>query len=245
MATPSENRGTNRIPWRWLALGLVVIGLFSASYVLPVGEWLKHFNEWVAGLGFLGPVVFAALYILATVLMAPGLVLTIGAGFAFGVVTGFLTVSVGATIGASLAFLIARFVAREKIAARLAQNEKFKVIDQAVGKQGWKIVGLLRLSPLVPFNLSNYLYGLTAVRFWPYVLASWIGMMPGTLLYVYLGAAGRAAVPGASDGGRQRSSLEWALFGVGLLATALVSVIVTRAARRALGNIAAGNKQKP
>ena len=129
---------------------------------------------------------------LATVLFLPCSVLTVGAGFAFGIAWGTLVVSIGSTTGASLAFLISRYVARDRIVAIAEKNAKFKAIDRAIGRQGWKMVGLLRLSPAIPFNLSNYVYGLTAVRFWPYVLASWIGMFPVTLLYVYLGAFGQA-----------------------------------------------------
>src|SRR5260370_39915545 len=123
-----------------------------------------------------------------------------GAGFVFGLWDVFLAVSVGATFGASLAFLIARFIARDKIEAIAQRNEKFRNIDNAIGKQGAKLIFLLRLSPVIPFNLSNYFYGLTGVKFWPYVLASWIGMMPGTFLYVYIGAAGKAAVSAAPGG---------------------------------------------
>ena len=126
--------------------------------------------------------------------------LTIGAGFAFGLWKGFLAVSAGATLGASSAFLVARFIARNKIESVAQRHEKFRKIDNAIGKQGAKLIFLLRLSPVIPFNLSNYFYGLTTVKFWSYVLASWIGMMPGTFLDVYIGAAGKAAVAAAASG---------------------------------------------
>lgn len=126
--------------------------------------------------------------------------------------------------------MIARYVARDQIEQRLGSNQKFKQLDRAIGEQGPKLVFLLRLSPLIPFNLSNYFYGLTAVRFWPYVLASWIGMLPGTLLYVCLGAAGKAGLSGASGQTSDRSPWEYLLFGIGLIAT----VSLTRMARREL-----------
>src|SRR5438876_8147935 len=178
---------------RLLVLIAVVIALFLAMKFLPVQQWLRTFNAWVAQMGVAGILIFIGVYALATVLLAPGSILTIGAGFAFGLWKGFLAVSAGATLGAALAFLVARFIAREKVEATAKGNEKFREIDKAIGKQGAKLIFLLRLSPLIPFNLSNYFYGLTGVKFWPYVLASWIGMMPGTFLYVYIGTAGEAA----------------------------------------------------
>jgi len=169
------------------------------------------------------------------VLLAPGSILTIGAGFAFGLWKGFLAVSLGATLGASLAFLVARFIARDKIDAIAKRNEKFKKVDNAIGKQGAKLIFLLRLSPAIPFNISNYFYGLTGVKFWPYVLASWIGMIPGTFLYVYIGVAGKAAVITAAGGeGVTHGSQYWTFMSVGLVATIIVTIWVTKIARNAL-----------
>ena len=108
-------------------------------------------------------------------------------------------------------------------------NRKFEAIDKAVSEQGWKIVGLLRLSPLIPFNLSNYFYGVTGIGFWPYVLASAVGMLPGTLLYAYLGGAGKAGLSGGGD-----SSLKYIFLGIGLVATVVVTILVSRAAKKAL-----------
>ena len=224
----------SRIPWKWIGAGLALCGILILSSVLPVHEWLKAFNELVAKLGPSGLVIFAVAYVLATVLFLPCSVLTVGAGFAFGIAWGTLVVSIGSTTGASLAFLISRYVARDRIVAIAEKNAKFKAIDRAIGRQGWKMVGLLRLSPAIPFNLSNYVYGLTAVRFWPYVLASWIGMLPVTLLYVYLGAFGQAGIQAASSVGTERSPVEFALLGVGLLATVFVTIMITRMVRKVL-----------
>lgn len=221
--------------WKLIALGVVVLGLFVAAKFLPVEDWLKGFNEWVAQLDVAGVFIFIGVYALASVLLFPASILTIGAGFAFGLWKGFLAVSAGATLGASLAFLIARFVAREKVEGFAQGNKKFKNIDEAIGKRGAKLVFLLRLSPVIPYNLSNYFYGLTGVKFWPYVLASWLGMMPGTFLYVYLGTAGKAAVSAASGGGEAQHGWQyWTLMGVGLVATIAVTVWVTKIARDAV-----------
>jgi len=221
------------IPWKWIGIGVAVIAAMIAVKFLPVGDWLKQFNDWVKTFGPLGIVLYIGLYAIATVLFLPGSILTIGAGVAFGLLWGTVAAICGATIGATLAFLIARYAARDAVSKRFGKNKKFKQIDGAVGKQGWKMVGLLRLSPLIPFNLSNYLYGLTAIEFLPYVLASFVGMLPGTLLYVYLGTVGKVGLE-ASKGGGGRSTLEYVFLGVGLLATVIVTIVVTRVARRAL-----------
>jgi uncharacterized membrane protein YdjX (TVP38/TMEM64 family) len=220
---------------RLVALVGVVIALFLAMKFLPVREWLTNFNDWVGQMGVLGIFIFICVYAVATVLLAPGAILTIGAGFAFGLWKGFLAVSAGATLGASLAFLVARFIAREKIETVAQRNDKFRKVDNAIGRQGAKLIFLLRLSPVIPFNLSNYFYGLTGVRFWPYVLASWIGMMPGTFLYVYIGTAGKAAVAAAAGGEAVKHGWQyWTFMGVGLAATVIVTIWVTKIGRDAL-----------
>ncbi len=220
---------------RLVALIAIVIALLLAMRFLPVQQWLRNFNDWVGQMGTAGIFIFIGVYALGTVLLAPGSVLTIGAGFAFGLWKGFIAVSAGSTLGAALAFLVARYIARERVVAIAQRNEKFREIDSAIGKQGAKLIFLLRLSPVIPFNLSNYLYGLTGVKFWPYVLASWIGMMPGTFLYVYIGTAGKAAVSAAAGGEAvQRGWQYWTFTGVGLAATIVVTVWVTKIARDAL-----------
>src|SRR6516225_3975966 len=202
---------------RLAALIGIIIALFLAMKFLPVREWLTSFNDWVGQMGAVGIFIFIVVYAAATVLLAPGSILTIGAGFAFGLWKGFLAVSGGATLGAALAFLVARFIARDKVEAIALRNDKFRSIDHAIGKQGAKLIFLLRLSPVIPFNLSNYFYGLTGVRFWPYVLASWIGMIPGTFLYVYIGTAGKAAVAAAAGGEAMNHGWQyWTLLSVGL-----------------------------
>jgi uncharacterized membrane protein YdjX (TVP38/TMEM64 family) len=218
-----------------LPLIVIIVALFLAMKFLPVQQWLRSFNDWVGQMGTAGIFIFIIAYAVATVLLAPGAILTIGAGFAFGLWKGFLAVSAGATLGAALAFLVARFIARDKIEAMAKGNEKFRKIDNAIGKQGAKLIFLLRLSPVIPFNLSNYFYGLTSVKFWPYVLASWIGMMPGTFLYVYIGTAGKAAVAAAAGGEAVKHGWQyWTFMSIGLAATIIVTIWVTKIARDAL-----------
>jgi uncharacterized membrane protein YdjX (TVP38/TMEM64 family) len=145
-------------------------------------------------------------------------------------------VLVSATIGATLAFLVARYLARDKVAEMAKRHPKLKAVDKAVSAQGWKVVVLLRLSPLIPFNLQNYFYGVTAIKFWHYVSATLVGMVPGTLMYVYLGVAGKAVLGlgGNSAGG---GSLTWGLLVVGLVVMVVVTVLVTRTAKAKLAGI--------
>ncbi|HEX7252561.1 MAG TPA: VTT domain-containing protein, partial [Thermoanaerobaculia bacterium] len=164
--------------WAIAAAAAGVLGLALAWRFLPLTAWLRSLEVRVASMGSTGLLVYGAVYIAAVLLFVPGIVLTLGAGFLFGFVRGCLLVSAAATIAAALAFLSARHLARARIERWARGRPEFEAIDRAVGENGWKIVALLRLSPLVPFSLSNYFYGLTSVRFAPYVLTSWLAMLP-------------------------------------------------------------------
>src|SRR5438874_8202790 len=179
-------------------LPVIVTGLLVLTRFLPVTHWLHAFNDWIGKMGIAGIFIFVGVCAAATVLLGPGVILTIGAGFAFGLWKGFLAVSAGSTFGAALAFLVARSIARDRIESMAKGNDRFQRIDSAIGAQGATIIFLLRLSPVIPFNLSNYFYGLTGVKFWPYVFASWVGMMPATFLYVFIGTTGKATVSAVS-----------------------------------------------
>ncbi len=219
----------------------IVVALVVVAGAILVGRQgigpVIRFAEWVEGLGAWGPIVFILGYVIATVAFLPGSVLTLAAGFIFGLVRGTLYSFIGATIGSSLAFLIARYVARRAIERKIAGNPKFAAVDRAVGREGFKIVALLRLSPFFPFNLLNYSLGLTRVSFLQYLAAS-IAMLPGTLLYVYYGAVARKATgslaAAASGTGVQKGAESWILLGIGLLATIVVTTFVTRLAGKAL-----------
>ncbi len=160
-------------------------------------DTLASFLEWVQGIGPWGAVLFAAAYVPAAVLFVPGSLLTLGAGFVFGLAKGTVIVSLGSTAGAAAAFLVARSLAHDWVARRIARRPTLAAIGRAVETEGFKIVLLTRLSPVLPFNLLNYAFGLTAVPFRTYVLASWIGMLPGTIMYVYLGSAAKSLADAA------------------------------------------------
>lgn len=198
-----------------------------------IGGSLPAFAAWLEGLGAWGPIAFIAGYALAVLLFAPGSVLTLAAGALFGLLHGVLYVFVAATLGSAGAFLVARYVARPYIERRLQGNQTLAAIDRAIGAGGRKIVFLLRLSPVFPFNLLNYALGLTRVRFSDYILAS-VGMIPGTLLYVYYGKLAGDVATLAAGVQRERGAGYYAVLALGLFATIVVTALVTRAARRAL-----------
>jgi uncharacterized membrane protein YdjX (TVP38/TMEM64 family) len=213
------------------AIAVVLILAAGRHYNLP--GLLASAMTWVAAQGVAGIAAYAVLYVVACLLFLPGSVLTLGAGAVWGVVGGVPIVSVASTLGATAAFLVGRYLARGAVARRTEGNERFKAIDEAVAREGWKIVGLTRLSPVFPFNLLNYAFGLTRVSLRDYFFASWIGMLPGTVMYVYIGSlAGNLAALGA--GQSTRTPAQWALYAVGLAATVVVTAYVTRIARAAL-----------
>ncbi|KAH7619254.1 hypothetical protein Ndes2526B_g06212 [Nannochloris sp. 'desiccata'] len=182
----------------------------------------------IAAAGPLGPILFIGAYVIATVFLIPASVLTVAAGFLFGPISGSIVVSIAATLGATAAFLVGRYIARPAVARRAAEDTRFAAVDRAIAAQGAKIVLLLRLSPLVPFSLLNYALSLTSIPLGSYIGASWAGMLPGTIAYVALGGAGKAAAETAA--GVVTSPLQLVLYGVGALATlgATVLIIHTR-----------------
>jgi uncharacterized membrane protein YdjX (TVP38/TMEM64 family) len=232
MTTASSRTGGFFSP-KILLIVVAVIAVLYGAHRIGAGPWLTDALEWIRGLGPLAPIVFIAIYIVACVAFLPGSILTIGAGVIFGVVRGSIYVSTAATLGATAAFLVGRYLVRDWVSAKLEGNPKFKAIDQAVGKEGWKIVLLTRLSPVFPFNLLNYAYGLTSVSLRDYVLASWVGMIPGTILYVYIGALS-GDLARAAGGSAKRTPAGWAFTAVGFVATVAVAVYATRIGARAL-----------
>ena len=206
-------------------LGIFLLTVFIVlSRVFELETKINDMQEWVAGLGVLGPIVFAAIYVVATVLILPGSILTIMAGVIFGSVVGVLTVIVGATVGASLCFLISRYFARDFVNSILSKNEKFVKLDSLVEKNGAIIIAITRLVPLFPFNLLNFGFGLTKVPFGVYVVWSAVCMLPGTILYV----VGSDAITTAIREGR----VPWVLIGVVVNIMIILALIVKKARGR-------------
>lgn len=224
------------MPRRQLVVRLLAAAAGIAVLVLGgrhLGGELPRFTAWVEGLGPWGPVAFVAGYVVAAVAFVPGSVLTLAAGAIFGLVHGALYVLAGATLGAAAAFLVSRYVARGWVERRVAGDPRFAAIDRALEGQGFRVVLLLRLSPLFPFNLMNYALGLTRVRFADYLLGS-VGMIPGTVLYVYYGQVAGDVARAAGGAAPDRGVGYYAVLALGLAATVAVSALVARIARRAL-----------
>lgn len=232
---------------RWLVtVILIVLGIAVLFRQLPVGPAAQQVEAWGERLGIWAPVLFGLFYVAAVLALLPGSALTLAAGALFGLVGGTIVASLASTTGAALAFLIGRYLARHRIQALLPRYPRFDALDKAINENGWKIVALLRLSPAVPFNLQNYLYGLTGIRFWPYVLTSWLAMLPTTFLYVYLGHLGREGLQ-VADGQvrRLRSNAEWTMLILGLLATIALTVYLTRLARKTLRQMPSFSREPP
>jgi len=226
----------------WLGLALMVGMVITSPAWAQSPEGAAGFNpqallrnalQWVDSLGVAGGIAFMVIYVVATVAFLPGSILTLGAGVLFGVVMGSFYVFLGATLGAIAAFLVGRYLARGWISKKIEGKQKFAAIDRAVSQEGFKIVFLIRLSPAFPFNLLNYGFGITGVSLKDYALGS-IGMLPGTIMYVYLGSlAGDLARIGTASQ-PANPAIQWTIRIVGFIATVAVTFYVTRIARQAL-----------
>ncbi|HYE30621.1 MAG TPA: TVP38/TMEM64 family protein [Methylomirabilota bacterium] len=220
----------NRQIWKQIFLGLLLLGLWLGIKQLPLRENVAEFAAWVRAQGMLGLAAFWGAYILATLTFLPVSVLNLSAGAIFGPTQGLALTMASAVSGATTSFLVARHIARDRVAERAASNERFCVLDSIIGERDWKIVCLLRLSILIPFHISNYVLGVTRIRFWPYLAASAIGMAPGTFVYVYLGHLGQTTI-------LKRDTLHPLQLGLiigGLLVTVTISVFLAKFAKRKL-----------
>ena len=218
----------SRQSWQWIGLGLLLMAVLIAGRLLPVLDWIETFRLWAKQFGLAGIFIYGSVFALVTIFMLPCLPLTILAGFTFGWLGGFVAVMTGIGLSAAFGFLFSRHLARDAVAHRMQRYPRFQAIDRAIAREGWKIVGLLRMCP-VPFGITNYLYGLTAIPFWRYMAATMVGMIPGNVMFVYLGALGKRTTEGP------HSPLEYVLGGLTLAALAGVTIILRRIAQRATG----------
>ena len=206
---------------------------FINSSYFHLQQFLQNTLNWINSLGAIGGIVFIGIYIIATLAFLPASILTLGAGIIFGVIWGSLYVFIGATLGAVAAFLGGRYLAQGWVKEKIASYKKFAIIDKAVSKEGLKIVLLVRLSPLFPFNLLNYAFGITSVSFQDYLIGS-VGMIPGTIMYVYFGyLAGDLALI-STHNQPVNLILSWVIKIIGLIATIAVTIYVTKIAKKAL-----------
>jgi uncharacterized membrane protein YdjX (TVP38/TMEM64 family) len=213
-------------PWlRPVLLIVILLVAVIAARTLGLGGRLDEIRSWILGFGPLGPAVFVAVYASAVVVAIPASVLTIAAGAMFGSVQGVVLVSIASTLGAALAFSVARWFARPSVSRWLENNPRFRTLDGMTREHGAAVVAVTRLVPIFPYTLLNFGFGLTGVRFSTYVLWSWLGMIPGTILYV-VGAD--AVTTGLAEG-----RVPWPLVAVVVVVAAALSIIARRA-RRAL-----------
>ncbi len=193
---------------------------------------LDAFLQWSAGQGVPGMALYAVVSGVSVVFFFPGSIVMTAAGAAFGLTRGFLTAQAGATLGAALAFLVSRYLARRRVERWVASKPAFSAVDEAIGTEGWRIVLLTRCCPVFPYIFQNYAFGLTRVSFSQYALGSFIGLVPTTLIFAYLGSLGRSGAEAVS--GDEASPLQIVLKIVGLVVTVLVCLYLARLSRRAL-----------
>jgi uncharacterized membrane protein YdjX (TVP38/TMEM64 family) len=218
---------------RLMTLVITIAIAIVVAKILNIQGLLYQSLIWIRSLGSSGVIAFIIIYNLATILFIPGSVLTLGGGAIFGVFRGSIYVFIAATIGATFAFLIGRYLSRDRISRLLEKYPKFQAVDRAVGSEGLKIVFLTRLSPLFPFNLLNYAFGITQVSIKDYILGS-MGMIPGTVMYVYIGSLTSDLAMIGMESSQANPILKWFLRIIGFAATVAVSLYVTRIARKAL-----------
>ena len=207
---------------KWFLLLFFISLIVVCQIKFEIIQKVPNIIEKTASSGPVGYLGFILIYIVSTVMMLPGSPLTFTAGALFGFWKGLILVSLGSTLGATCAFMVSRYLIRKSIEKRVLKNKKFQSIDNEINEQGWKIVILSRLSPIIPFFLLNYALGITKIRFIHFIFASWIGMIPGTIVYVLMGTMGGAFING------KKSSFEWVLLGIGLIATILVTLLISK-----------------
>ncbi|KAF5736821.1 transmembrane protein 64-like [Tripterygium wilfordii] len=221
---------------------LLLVAVTVACFTLPIDKILKDFLLWVEqDLGPWGPLVLAVAYIPLTVLAVPASVLTLGGGYLFGLPVGFIADSIGATLGAGAAFLLGRTIGRSYVVSKLKDYPKFQSVAIAIRRSGFKIVLLLRLVPLLPFNMLNYLLSITPVPILEYMLASWLGMMPITLALVYVGTTLKD-LSDVTHGWREFSTTRWVFIVLGFLVSVILMFVVMRVAKTALDKALAENE---
>lgn len=224
---------------RLLSTFALLTGALLIATTVPLSALLSELEALLLGLGPAAPMVFGGAYALGALVFVPGVVLNLAAGALFGVGLGIVTVSLASTTGAALAFLIARHLARDAVIAKAREHRRFGAFDQAIGASGWRFVALLRLTPAMPYNVVNYLLGVTPIPFGHFVLATWVARVPHIVIWVYLGHLSRVGVE-ASTTEDPRRALEWGLLGLGIVAAVVLAIYVGRITRRVLRQVEGG-----
>ncbi|KAK1428258.1 hypothetical protein QVD17_17088 [Tagetes erecta] len=222
-------------------LFMLIATFVFACYSLPIEKILKNFLLWIKEeLGPWGPLVLAIAYIPLTVFAVPASVLTLGGGYLFGLPVGFVADSIGATLGATAAFLVGKTIGRSYVISKLKKYPKFQAIAIAIQRSGFKIVLLLRFVPLLPFNVLNYLLSVTPVRLWEYMLATWLGMMPITFMFVYIGTTLKD-LSDVTHGWHEISKTRWMFMAFGLSISVILIIYIIKVAKASLEKALAEN----
>ncbi len=228
-ATPARGGGRGRAVAGALLLAMVLVAVFT----LPLDVWLDGARGWIDRNPLLGRVLFVAGFAVGAACMVPGSVLTMSAGYLFGLAGGVPLALIGSALGAGIAALVSRTLLRGWLSRSFADSRRFQAVDRAIASRGFVIVLLTRLSLLIPYNVLNVMFGLTRIRLVTLVAATALGMVPAVALYVYLGSAARDVtdiIGGQVDTGRAGT----VLFVVGLAAVAVATWLIHRTATRAL-----------
>jgi uncharacterized membrane protein YdjX (TVP38/TMEM64 family) len=210
----------------------LAVALVVALRTLPVDATIVSLRSWADASGPTGMVGFGAAYVVLALLFVPGAALTMVAGAVFGIGWGMVVVAIATSVADAAAFLLGRYIARGAVVRLMERYPRFKIIDRTISLGGWRIVALIRLSPALPYSASNYLFGVTSVPFFPFLISSGIFTLPGALAYLYLGYVGAETVSGSS-----RNAVEWALLSVGLAVTFVAIGYVTVLARRTFAEL--------
>ena len=214
-----------------LFAGLVAVVLVVAR-TLPVDAAVETLRSWAEASGAIGMVAFGAAYVVLALLFVPGAALTMVAGASLGLGWGIVVVAIATSVADAAGFLLGRYVARNAVVRLMDRYPTFKIVDRTISRGGWRIVALIRLNPTIPYSVTNYLFGVTGVRFLSFLLSSGIFTLPGAFAYLYLGYVGAETVAGSS-----RDPVEWALLLLGLVATIIAIAYVTVLARRGLAEL--------
>lgn len=230
------NKANRAIFWNLMGLVATALGLVLLVHFFPMAEYVTRAQRKLTELEVWGGVIYPLLFAGCNLLLLPGGVLAIGAGLFFGLWWGWALNVLGSTLGAAAALLIARRFGRRWVEARMVGNGKWRALDAAVAREGWKIIFLSQVHPLFPTSLLNYLYGVTRVPFWTCVLWIALGQAPGLFLYAYLGRMGQSGLR-VWRGAGSVSATEWGLWCAGLVVAVAITTALARLAFRMLAGV--------
>jgi uncharacterized membrane protein YdjX (TVP38/TMEM64 family) len=213
--------------WRWVIGFLLIVALLISARHFPIGEWLDSVADPLRRQGWLGVALYALGYFVAAMFCLPCMPLTLAGGYIFGTVKGVVAVHTGVMLAAAGGFLVGRYLGRKRAAQWMRQSQRFHTIDEAIAEEGWKIVGLLRMHA-IPFGISNYLYGMTAIEFWHYFIASFVAMLPGHFIYVHIGSLGGRHLAGEGEIG----VLSIVIPVLGIVSMIAMTIVFTRIVRK-------------